>query len=522
MDTLKRILLMAIAILIPATSNPVRGANIETLLMPGEVIQGHAKLESECSSCHVRFRKGTQKELCLDCHKEVNKDIKGKRGYHGRLPDIANTDCKSCHSEHLGREADIVHLDPLSFKHTQTDFPLRGAHTSVACSACHKAGKKYAEAPSRCSSCHGKQDPHKGNLGEDCQNCHTTQNWQKFDFDHDKTDFPLHGAHRDTACNTCHINERYKKTAKTCNSCHALDDVHKGVNGPDCADCHNERKWRESDFDHGRDTKFALKGKHADARCERCHVDPVKDKTPDTACVSCHRGDDAHHGRYGTKCQSCHSETSWKKARFDHARSTKFPLEGRHEQLVCSACHRGDLYKEQLSVQCNSCHQVDDVHRGQEGKQCERCHQASGWGDSIVFDHGLTRFPLLGLHATVPCEECHVSSAFKDTPHDCISCHKDDDDHKATLGTACHTCHNPNSWGVWLFDHNEQTDFELLGAHRELHCSDCHNRPADDGVSQSKQCNTCHKSDDIHRGQFGSDCARCHSTESFRDVQIKR
>ena len=82
--------------------------------------------------------------------------------------------------------------------------------------------------------------------------------------------------------------------------------------------------------------------------------------------------------------------------------------------------------------------------------------------------------------------------------------------------------HNPNSWGVWLFDHNKQTDFELLGAHRELHCSDCHDRPAEKGVSQSKQCNGCHRADDIHRGQFGSDCARCHTTESFRDVQIKR
>ncbi len=514
--------MMAMTILIPATSVPVHGAGIETLLMPGEVIQGHAKLESECSSCHVRFRKGTQTQLCLDCHKPVNKDISTRSGYHGRLPDIATTTCKSCHDEHLGRDADIVHLDPLSFKHGKTDFPLEGAHRSAACSTCHKTGKKYAEAPSRCSSCHGEQDPHRGNLGDDCQNCHTSESWQKFRFNHDKTDFPLHGAHRDTACNSCHINERYKKTPTTCNSCHALDDVHHGVNGTDCADCHNERKWRESDFDHNRDTDFALKGRHAHIRCESCHVDPVKDKTPDTACFSCHRGDDAHHGRYGKKCQTCHGENTWKKTRFDHARSTDFPLQGKHDQLACSACHRGDLYQEKLAVECISCHKVDDVHHGQEGEQCERCHQASGWGDSIVFDHGVTRFPLIGLHATVPCEECHASSAFKDTPRDCISCHRDDDQHKGTLGTGCHTCHNPNSWAVWVFDHNKQTDFELLGAHRELHCSDCHNRPADDGVSQSKQCNACHKQDDIHQGHFGSDCARCHTTESFRDVQIQR
>ena len=521
MDTLERILIMALVIVLPALTAPVRGADIEKLLMPGELIEGHARLESECSNCHVRFRKGTQTRLCLDCHEEIDRDIGGKAGFHGRLPDIETTDCKSCHNDHLGRTADIVRLDPLTFKHANTDFPLKGAHTTAACSTCHKTGKKYAEAPASCHACHGEQDPHKGNLGKECENCHTPENWQKFRFNHDETDFPLHGAHRDTACNSCHVNERYKDTPKTCNSCHALDDSHKGNNGTHCADCHNERKWDETDFKHDRDTDFPLRGRHADTRCEACHRDPVKDKKPDSACYSCHRNDDAHHGRYGQKCQSCHNETAWQKTRFDHNRSTDFPLAGKHTELTCSACHRGDIHKEELSVECLSCHLDDDVHHGQEGKQCERCHQPSGWGDEIVFDHGVTRFPLIGLHATAPCEECHVSAAFRDTPRDCVRCHEHDDEHQATLGSECHTCHNPNSWAVWQFDHNKQTDFELIGAHRDLHCSDCHKRPTEGAVRQSSQCNACHRQDDIHKGNFGADCARCHTSEDFRDVQIK-
>lgn len=521
MGRLGRLLTVILALVLPATVSPARASDIEKLLMPGDLIEGHAKLESECSNCHVRFRKGTQTRLCLDCHEAIDKDITGRRGFHGRLPDIATTACKTCHSEHLGRTADIVHLDPLTFRHDDTDFPLRGAHTSTACSTCHKAGRQYAEAPSDCHSCHGSQDPHKGNLGKDCKSCHTTERWSKFDFNHDNTDFPLHGAHRDTACNNCHINERYKKTPKTCNSCHALDDVHTGNNGTRCADCHNERDWKKTDFRHDRDTDFPLRGRHADARCEACHIDPVKDRKPDTACYSCHRADDAHHSRYGRQCQSCHNETAWKKTRFEHDRSTDFPLTGKHGELACNACHRGDVRKEKLALDCLGCHLDDDVHRGQEGKQCERCHQTGGWGDSIVFDHGTTRFPLIGLHAGAPCEECHASAAFRDAPRECVRCHSADDEHDGGLGTECHTCHNPNSWAVWSFDHNTQTDFELQGAHRDLHCSDCHKRPTAGAVRQSQSCNACHKQDDVHQGHFGSDCIRCHTTESFRDVQIK-
>jgi len=513
--------MMVMATVFTTAPGLLQALELEKLLMPGEVIQGHAKLENTCSHCHSRFSKTTQAQLCRDCHEDVDRDIRDKRGFHGRITGIATTECKSCHSEHLGRDADIIRLDPLAFDHRHTDFPLGGAHTSVACSACHETNKKYAEAASTCHACHDEQDPHRGNLGDECRNCHTVESWKKFDFDHDKTDFPLHGAHRNTACNTCHINEKYKNTAKICKACHALDDVHNGNNGPQCADCHNERKWDESQFDHDKDTDFRLKGRHADVACEACHIDPVKDKKPATDCVACHRGDDAHHGRYGNKCQRCHSETAWKKSHFDHRRDTDFRLQGKHRQLLCNACHRGDIYKEDLSVECFSCHRSDDVHSGQEGRQCQRCHQASGWNDGIVFDHDLTRFPLLGLHATTPCEECHLSPAFKDTERTCIGCHRDDDTHKATLGSECQNCHNPNSWSLWIFDHNKQTEFELLGAHHDLRCNDCHKRPSKGAVSQSQQCNACHRQDDIHQGHFGSDCARCHTTEDFRDVQIK-
>jgi cytochrome c2 len=37
-----------------------RAAGIETLLMPGKVIAGHAKFEQECAKCHDRANRDRQ------------------------------------------------------------------------------------------------------------------------------------------------------------------------------------------------------------------------------------------------------------------------------------------------------------------------------------------------------------------------------------------------------------------------------------------------------------------------------
>lgn len=511
---------MALTALILAAPSHLKAADIETLLMPGKVIRAHKKFESQCSECHTRFSEKTQTRLCLDCHERIDADIKRSSGFHGLNRDIKSSTCKSCHSEHLGRDADIVPLNTATFEHDTTDFPLEGAHLEVTCKSCHSADKTYAEAPTGCFDCHENSDPHKGELGKLCNNCHTTHSWEKFDFDHDKTEFALHGAHVKTPCSSCHLFERYKDTPKTCDICHTIDDIHNGSNGSDCKSCHNEHIWSESDFDHNMKTDFALKGKHVDVSCTACHIDPVKDKKPDSDCFSCHKNDDSHHGRYGKKCRSCHTEKNWKRGRFDHQNNTSFPLKGRHEELGCSACHRGNIKQEKLPLTCSGCHINDDVHKEQEGEQCQHCHQESGWGENIVFDHDLTRFPLLGLHAVAPCEECHLASTFKDTSLDCVSCHRDDDTHKSSLGPDCKQCHNPNGWPVWIFEHNKHTNFVLEGAHEELQCVDCHNVPANEGVTQSSSCNSCHSQDDIHQGQFGQNCTRCHTTSDFRDVHL--
>ncbi len=511
--------MLALALLMPVTA---KAASLEELVMPGPVIQGHAKLESDCGQCHTPFSKTSQSTLCLACHKETNADVTGQQGFHGRIKNIATTECKQCHTEHKGRDADIVLLDKETFNHRATDFQIGGAHARVVCASCHVAGKKFRQAPSECVACHKADDRHKGTLGKDCASCHTDKGWREARFDHDRaTKFPLVGRHREVLCASCHTNEQYKKTPTDCFSCHRLNDVHGGRFGQKCEQCHSTTDWRRTKFDHNKQTKFPLLGAHARTTCRGCHSEKIFGDKLDTACISCHRNDDEHHGRNGPTCENCHSVETWGKSSFNHAK-TKFPLRGKHAKLACETCHKGTVGTEKLGITCDACHQRDDVHKGQLGQKCDNCHNVNGWGEKVFFDHDLTRFPLIGLHAVVPCEECHISPTYKGTTLDCVGCHEKRDVHKRQLGTKCGTCHNPNGWTLWRFDHNTQTDFVLDGAHEGRKCEACHRTPVRGDASLPKACNACHQGDDEHRGRFGQQCDRCHTTRSFKDIRLNQ
>jgi hypothetical protein len=422
----------------------------EKLVIPGEVIEGHAKLEKDCGQCHEPFDKKSQRRLCLACHKDVARDIESKVGFHGRRREVAGVECKHCHTEHKGRSFDIVKLDRQTFNHDLTDFKLDGRHRTASCSVCHVAPAKFRAAPGECIGCHKQDDHHKGTLGRECAGCHAPEGWRKTKpFDHGKTKFPLEGAHQKVACAVCHVGERYKDLPRLC--------------------------------------------------------------------VDCHRIQDRHRGRYGDKCERCHNAKDWKSVGFDHDK-TKFPLRGNHKAVKCDACHSGDLYADKLATGCASCHGRSDPHKGQLGTRCERCHAETGWRKKVDFDHDITRFPLIGLHSGVACEECHRNQAYKSTPSICSGCHKDGH-HEGRLGPECSRCHNPNGWKLWRFDHDRQTRFPLDGAHAGLDCHACHKSRVTAKASAPSSCHGCHASDDAHQGAFGRACEKCHTTQSFRQTR---
>jgi hypothetical protein len=422
----------------------------EKLVTLGPLVAGHAKLEKECDNCHAPFSPTAQSQLCLACHKDTRAQRQMRTAFHGRDPQALTQECYHCHTDHKGRNADILLFDPETFDHGFTNFPLRDAHAAVPCSDCHAQTAKYTAAGRRCFDCHKASDPHKGRLGETCNDCHFETVWRRVKaFDHEKTKFRLQGAHPTVACASCHVSERYKDIG--------------------------------------------------------------------AACMDCHRIQDVHGGRYGAKCDSCHDQNKWSTIHFDHDKATKYPLRAAHAKVGCDSCHTGDLYRDKLATSCVSCHRKDDPHQGKLSSRCEQCHSEANWRRVVSFDHDLARFPLIGRHAIVPCEECHSSLAFKGTPLACVSCHPDQH-HEGRLTLNCGLCHNPNSWARWRFDHDKQTRYPLTGAHRDVNCQACHAAKNVSKITLATDCYSCHRQDDVHGGSLGRSCERCHTTTSFKPV----
>lgn len=495
---------------------PARTATLEGLLMPGPLASAHAELESDCGNCHNRADRAQQAQRCAACHKDIAADLREKRGFHGRRPEIAGAQCSTCHSDHLGRDGRIVPVMPPAFDHAATDFRLDGAHRAVSCSGCHASGKKYREAPERCIDCHRKIEPHEEKLGNDCASCHATTGWSQVSYDHAKTRFPLQARHAQIPCAACHAGNLWKATPTACASCHTPDDVHRGQRGTDCGSCHTQASWTDAKFDHEKETGFALLGAHRQAACQSCHRSGrLEDELP-RECSGCHASADAraHAARLGSKCETCHEPTQWQTTNFVHERDTKFTLTGAHATLGCHSCHTASVADHKPAQQCIACHRAVDVHAGTQGKNCENCHGTAAWNRDVSFDHDVSDFPLIGQHVTVPCARCHVTRRFGEAPSRCAACHGADDVHRGNLGDDCARCHSPNAWNVWQFDHQQESGFALSGAHGRLQCNACHQRPPGE-ARLGRDCASCHSTDDVHLGQFGRRCDTCHSTISF-------
>jgi hypothetical protein len=510
------LMMVAVALAVTGVSHNAHAASVESLLEPGKLSAKHAKYEDACASCHDRADRTRQSELCLSCHKDVATDLREHRGFHGHMPNAGAGQCSACHSEHLGRDADIVRLDRQQFDHAQTDFPLEGAHRTLDCVSCHRGNEAWRAAKPECGACHRADDAHAGQLGADCAACHGTESWGGGRFDHNKTSFELTGAHQSLRCNACHIGGRYKQTPQTCVGCHATDDVHREARGTKCDSCHTTSNWRTATFDHAKETGFALEGRHAHVECTDCHRGgDYKTKLP-TTCSGCHRADDAHAGRFGDRCEQCHANVAWTPVPYDHEAKTHFALVGAHATVSCHTCHSAPVTVQKLPTDCASCHHAIDPHGGKLSLGCDSCHGVQAWQRDITFDHDLTRFPLLGLHAVVSCAQCHRTQAFNAAPTDCNGCHAEQDVHHGGLGQRCDSCHSPNGWAIWEFDHAKQTHFPLTGAHQKLTCGDCHRQPPGSGGKTPSDCIACHRNDDRHLGQFGIHCDRCHNTTTFK------
>ena len=255
--------------------------------------------DAECSACHRDVR--NFKAAPLDCNGCHAKDDKHRTRFGPK--------CESCHTAQSWRDVTFVH-------DRDTRFRLRGRHPTVACDACH-TGRLYEDkAATQCAGCHRKDDKHTGQLGAECATCHNESTWKVSRFDHNATRFPLSGGHVRARCDACHKTLAYRDTPRECIGCHETDDKHRRTLGRDCAACHNARSWATWDFNHNRQSRFALDGAHVKVACKTCHSAPVEGSVRlGMACVDCHRRDDKHDGAYGPACERCHVTRSFRELR---------------------------------------------------------------------------------------------------------------------------------------------------------------------------------------------------------------
>jgi hypothetical protein len=555
---------------------------------PGPLASPHSSLEGvkNCTQCHATAQ-GVPDEKCLNCHKEIAQRIEQRKGYHSRV----TGQCISCHGDHKGPDYDITGLSRMAFDHTDTGWPLTGKHEAIDCPKCHTKSRKnivsgamtqrktYLGNNSNCKACHA--DPHKSKKAafQQCYKCHDTTSWTKREnsnFNHSKdTKFTLDGRHAEIQCFQCHKVKTWQPMNMACVACHA--DPHDGSFGKVCQTCHNTRTFKEASaasaaaapapkssgstpsasagamagagatggkaksvgpavkiskgFDHNK-TAFPLTGKHIAVTCKTCHGPIIAKMENFEDCSGCHKN--PHGNQFQTlaeakPCSSCHVTAGFKKLSFDHNKNSRFEILGKHKQVKCNQCHVKGRYRWLTeSPDCDTCHK--DPHKGQfEPKTCASCHtydgfkmskalvagvQKSGGGSAPVnmagFNHEQTGFPLVGKHQAVACETCHEGGKFKGIGRTCNSCHNDF--HKGELGFECERCHSPAiGFNDVEFNHNREAKFRIDGMHTKNQCYQCHN-----GFKFKMgdfNCSTCHI--DIHKGQFGTACDKCHTTSGF-------
>ena len=161
----------------------------------------------------------------------------------------------------------------------------------------------------------------------DCSACHTEAGWGlaasagKSGFDHDRTGFPLRGAHVQATCGRCHTGTA--KPATTCEGCHR--DPHAGRHDGTCAECHTAVAWSDTaSLEQHRRTRMPLTGRHAVLDCSACHRRQGERAFRDTPtdCYGCHRAEyradpnQIHHrtdgsGPFSRECGTCHRTSSW-------------------------------------------------------------------------------------------------------------------------------------------------------------------------------------------------------------------
>ncbi len=315
--------------------------------------------------------------------------------------------------------------------------------------------------------------------------------------------------------------------------------------GKECTTCHTTAARLQAHARALRPRAGALRAHRLPTsawRCEKCHKDslfrggcgstrmlqlPPVAAPPDLSGRRARRATPPSAGRPPCRASTTRRRVSRSSAPTAPSRARTATSSGVQTPLRsdrCTACHT-NVHRESIKDDCRACHTEETFHKAR-------------------FDHReRTRFPLDAKHAPLACRKCHTTLPaeglartsktvmdFSGLNRACVSCHKDQ--HKGEFGLACDACHRPATFKAAGFAHPRMPEF-FGGRHQGVTCVKCHVRPSGQpaaaGVRSTPRRSraaaaarlrprlrapSCHN--DVHLGQVGTTCERCHTVEAER------
>lgn len=365
--------------------------------------------------------------------------------------------------------------------------PLIAGHAALACLDCH-AGADAAIDQAKCSACHRAIATGLHALPEmrrsACVSCHLDHRGAGFDalgwrtvrggrdgFDHERTGWPLNGAHGRATCESCHATKTplgrptFLGAARACAGCHS-SQPHGFERAAACGRCHTTAAWappkRVLAFDHGSsaDARVPVTGAHEKVACVQCHpagrfslgfADPAR-------CENCHQTPHGAKPYAAVACARCHDTSTFTAiARYKHVR---FEPGASHRGVACARCHTAAWEVGVPSPECETCHAARAPHADRfkafgRPAACATCHAATSvtWKPN-AFDHTKKgRWRLERFHTNATCRSCHRGTTPADFERlgrgpDCLGCHEhstvhaDEDHPKGRFSNPeCLQCH---------------------------------------------------------------------------------
>ena len=403
---------------------------------PGHSV--HLAQGIECDSCHTSDASGFDKPdsaVCSICHAAELANLHAGSAAHP-------TTCTTCHVFAL----DNPGFSPWACTRCHSEEGALGesdlhAHTSVACSECHRPHGAEVIVMQDCTTCHSSirtdHGHHEAAVGT-CTGCHA----------------PHTAADEATSCESCHERGKFSVPHSAlfasghvaCTSCHK-PHVFVASARRSCASCHQAQQAMASAAPHVGCTQ--CHAPHAVTAgignlCARCHTNVHVDHPMGTGtaqCLACHQPHHVQTSPLGT-CQSCHEahgdkhdphalEVACVKCHTPH----RVTIEVR-SNAFCVGCHEAKVDPELVHgghEQCTTCHGAS-LHAQTQPPTCQTCHSTA---------------TLPGLHQ-IPkhqqCALCHTAhekrpQAFRQT---CVGCHTKMTHHEpnATRCEGCHTFRN--------------------------------------------------------------------------------